>query len=94
MAAIDCGQYGIRVNMIAMGWIETESTRPYLTEKGREFITQGIPLETIGQAKSVGDACCFLLSDLSSYMTGTVITVDGGYTLTRSKGQSPYPTDS
>lgn len=93
MAAVDCGQYGIRVNMVAMGWIETESAQSYLTDKGREFITQGIPLQTIGNAESVGDTCCFLLSNLSRYITGTVITVDGGYTLTRSDGQSPYPTD-
>lgn len=91
MAAVDCGEYGIRVNMVAMGWIETESTQPYLTQKGKEFITQGIPLQTIGNAESVGDACCFLLSDLSSYITGTILKVDGGYTLTRSEGHSPYP---
>jgi len=93
MAAVDGGQYGIRVNMVAMGWIETDSTQPYLTDKGRAFITSGIPLQTIGQAKSVGDACCFLLSNLSSYITGTILTVDGGFTLTRAEGQSPYSTD-
>lgn len=92
MAAVDCGQYGIRVNMIAMGWIESEFTQPYLTDDGKAFIEHGIPLGQIGTPQAIGDTCCFLLSDLSQYMTGSVLTVGGGYTLTRSEGQSPYPT--
>lgn len=91
MAAVDCGQYGIRTNMIAMGWIKTESTQPYLNDEGRKFIETGIPLGEVGQSDAIGDACCFLLSDLSRYITGTVLTVDGGYILTRSEGDSPYP---
>lgn len=91
MAAVDCGQYGIRVNMVAMGWIKTESSEPYLTEDGRKFIKNGIPLGAVGEPEVIGDTCCFLISELSRYITGSVITVDGGYTLTRSEGQSPYP---
>ncbi len=91
MAAVDCGKHNIRANMIAMGWIESESNQEYLTEDGREFIEQGIPLKKVGKPEDVGDVCCFLISDLSRYITGTVLTVDGGYTLTRSDGASPYP---
>lgn len=94
MAAVDCGEYGIRVNMIAIGWINTESNQQFLTKGGQAFIEQGIPLRKIGKPESVGDACCFLMSDLARYMTGTVLTVDGGYTLTRSEGSSPYPSKS
>lgn len=91
MVAVDCGQYSIRANMIAMGWIETESSQEFLTSEGREFIEQGIPLQTVGKPEDVGDVCCFLMSDLSQYVTGMVLTVDGGYTLTRSAGSSPFP---
>lgn len=91
MAAVDCGQHGIRTHTLVMGWIESEFTQPYLTDDGRAFIEAGIPLGHIGDPSAIGDVCCFLMSNLSRYMTGSVITVDGGYTLTRSEGQSPYP---
>jgi len=91
MAAVDCGEFHIRANMIAMGWIETESNQEFLTANGREYIEQGIPLNTIGTPEDIGDGCCFLLSDLSRYITGTILTVDGGYILTRSDGESPFP---
>jgi len=92
MSAVDCGQYGIRTHTLVMGWIESESTQTYLTDEGRAYIEAGIPLGYIGDPTAIGDVCCFLMSDLSRYMTGSVITVDGGYTLTRSEGESPYPT--
>lgn len=89
MIGVDCGQYGIRANMIAMGWIDSESSQPHLNSH-RDYIEQGIPLGKVGKPEQIGDVCAFLLSDRSQYMTGSVLTVDGGYTLTRSDGQSPY----
>ncbi len=91
MAAVDCGKYGIRTHTLVMGWVESESTEVHLTEQGREFIEEGIPLGYVADATAIGDVCCFLMSNLSRYMTGSVITVDGGYTLTRSEGTSPFP---
>ena len=84
MAAVDCGQYHIRINMIAMGWIETESTRPFMSGNSGNHLEHDIPLQTIGRPKDIGNVCCFLMSDLAQYVTGAVLTVDGGYTLTRS----------
>lgn len=94
MAAVDCGQYGIRTHTLVMGWVESESTQAHLTPKGREYIENGISLGYVADATAIGDVCCFLMSDLSRYMTGSVITVDGGYTLTRTEGQSPFPMNS
>jgi NAD(P)-dependent dehydrogenase (short-subunit alcohol dehydrogenase family) len=44
----------------------------------RAEITKGIPLGRLGEAADVADVCLFLASDLSSYLTGTVIDVNGG----------------
>lgn len=92
MAAVDCGPYGIRVNTLTLGWVESEWAVPHVdSAEKRAYIEAGIPLGHIGTPESVGDVCCFLASDLSRYITGSIIPVDGGYSLTRSEGTSPYP---
>lgn len=92
MAAVACGQYGIRVNTVACGWIESEWTAEHLPdEQARATVKAGIPLGEIATPEAVGDVCCFLASPLARYITGSVIPVDGGYTLTRSEGTTPYP---
>jgi 3-oxoacyl-[acyl-carrier protein] reductase len=92
MAAVDCGPYGIRVNTVTLGWIESAWTAPHLTDNERDYVCNGIPLGEIGTPRALGDVCAFLVSPLARYITGAVIPVDGGYTLTRSEGTSPYPT--
>ena len=94
MGAVDLAPHGITVNVIAAGWLETEWATPYLSTEGRAIIERDIPAGRVGLADEVGGLCCFLASELSSYITGTVLTVDGGYTLTRSDQRSPYPTIS
>jgi NAD(P)-dependent dehydrogenase (short-subunit alcohol dehydrogenase family) len=89
MAAVTLGPKQITVNTVACGWVGAGWQQPYL-ESARAHIEAGIPLGYIGLPSDVGNVCCFLASDLSRYMTGTVVSVDGGYTLTRGEGHSPY----
>lgn len=92
MIAVDCGHHGIRANTLAMGWVETEWTAPHLqTATDRQYIEAGIPAGHIASPAAIGDVCAFLASPLARYITGGVIPVDGGYSLTRSDGNSPYP---
>jgi NAD(P)-dependent dehydrogenase (short-subunit alcohol dehydrogenase family) len=76
--ARELGPDGIRVNSIAPGLIDTDITEGKLTDDMRAEITRGIPLGRLGEAGDVADVCLFLASDLSSYLTGTVIDVNGG----------------
>jgi 3-oxoacyl-[acyl-carrier protein] reductase len=67
----------IRVNCLAPGYIETSMTEN-LPVNVKEAILSKIPLSRIGHPKDIANAALFLASDLSSYMTGQVLTVDGG----------------
>lgn len=75
--ALELGSRNIRCNVIAPGFIETE-----MTEKLGEEVIKGwrdaIPLKRGGTPQDVANACVFLASDLSTYVTGQVINVDGG----------------
>ena len=75
--AIELGSRNIRSNAIAPGFIETEMTG-VLDEKVVQSWRDAIPLKKGGQPEDVANACVFLASDLSSYITGQVIQVDGG----------------
>ena len=75
--ALELGSRGIRSNAIAPGFIETEMTGK-LDEKTVQSWRDAIPLKRGGKPEDVADACIFLASDLSSYITGQVIQVDGG----------------
>ncbi|MEZ4974741.1 MAG: 3-oxoacyl-[acyl-carrier-protein] reductase [Cyclobacteriaceae bacterium] len=75
--ALELGSRGIRSNAIAPGFIETEMTAK-LDEKTVQSWRDAIPLKRGGQPDDVANACVFLGSELSSYMTGQVLQVDGG----------------
>ncbi|GAB4243497.1 MAG: 3-oxoacyl-[acyl-carrier-protein] reductase [Ekhidna sp.] len=75
--ALELGSRGIRANAIAPGFIETEMTDA-LDEKTVQSWRDAIPLKRGGSPKDVADACVFLGSDMSSYITGQTIQVDGG----------------
>ncbi len=75
--ALELGSRGIRSNAIAPGFIETEMTAK-LDEKTVQSWRDAIPLKRGGQPDDVANACVFLGADLSSYITGQVIQVDGG----------------
>jgi NAD(P)-dependent dehydrogenase (short-subunit alcohol dehydrogenase family) len=68
----------IRVNAIAPGLIDTDITQGKLTAELKQEITKGIPLGRLGAASDVARACLFLASELSDYITGSVIDVNGG----------------
>jgi 3-oxoacyl-[acyl-carrier protein] reductase len=75
--ALELGSRNIRCNAIAPGFIETEMTAK-LDEKVVAEWRNAIPLKRGGQPEEVANACVFLGSDLSAYVTGQVIQVDGG----------------
>lgn len=75
--ALELGSRGVRSNAIAPGFIETEMTGK-LDEKTVQSWRDAIPLKRGGSPDDVANACVFLGSDLSSYMTGQVLQVDGG----------------
>ena len=76
--ALELGSRNVRVNAIAPGFIETDMTH-YLKEgeAGQAFLSK-IPLGRFGSAEEIGNTTLFLASDLSSYVTGQVISVCGG----------------
>ena len=75
--ALELGSRNIRSNVIAPGFIETEMTAK-LDEKVVEGWRNEIPLKRGGTPKDIADACVFLASDMSSYITGQTLSVDGG----------------
>ncbi|CAM3292049.1 3-oxoacyl-[acyl-carrier-protein] reductase [Aquirufa ecclesiirivi] len=75
--ALELGSRNIRCNAIAPGFIETEMTGE-LNEATVDEWTKAIPLKRGGQANEVANVCLFLGSELSSYVTGQVLQVDGG----------------
>lgn len=76
--ARELGPDNIRVNCVTPGLIQTDITGGKLTDAMRADILKGIPLNRLGEAQDVAHAYLFLASDLSSYITGAVIDVNGG----------------
>ena len=75
--ALELGSRGIRCNAVAPGFIETEMTE-VLDEKTVQSWRDAIPLKRGGTPEDVADACVFLASGMSGYITGQVLQVDGG----------------
>ena len=76
--AREFGPDGIRVNSVTPGLIQTDITAGKLSDAMRAEILKGIPLNRLGEAADVAGACLFLASDLSAYLTGATIDVNGG----------------
>jgi NAD(P)-dependent dehydrogenase (short-subunit alcohol dehydrogenase family) len=77
--AVDLAEHNIRVNAIAPGPVETPMANADHTSATRTLFHQMIPMHRYARADEVASAALFLASDESSYVTGTVVTVDGGY---------------
>lgn len=76
--ARELGPDGIRVNCVTPGLVQTDITGDKLTDEMRAEIIKGIPLGRLGLAEDIAKTYLFLASDLSSYITGAVIDVNGG----------------
>jgi 3-oxoacyl-[acyl-carrier protein] reductase len=74
--AKEVGSRGIRCNAIAPGFIETDMTAELGEDTAKQFLS-GIPLARFGKPEEVADACVFLGSDLSQYISGQVLSVCG-----------------
>lgn len=75
--ALELGSRNIRCNAVAPGFIETEMTAA-LDEKAVQTWRDGIPLKRGGQPEDIANVCVFFGSDMSAYVTGQVLNVDGG----------------
>jgi 3-oxoacyl-[acyl-carrier protein] reductase len=78
--ARELGSRGITVNAVAPGFIETQMTDA-LPESSRDDILKKVPLARLGTPEDVGAAVTFLASGAANYITGQVLTVDGGMTV-------------
>ncbi len=77
--ALEWARHRIRVNAMAPGYVETELNRDFFrTEAGRAVI-QRVPQRRIGTPSDLDGALLLLASDASSYMTGSIVVVDGGH---------------
>ena len=80
--ALELAGNGIRVNAIAPGYIDTEINHDFWTTPGGEKLTKRIPQRRVGAESDLDGAIMLLASSASRYMTGSVVTVDGGFLLT------------
>ncbi len=78
--AKELAPYGIRVNAVAPGFIETDMLQSLPQEKKEEYLN-AIPMHRLGTAEEVAGLVSMLASDACSYMTGQILTLDGGLSL-------------
>lgn len=77
--ALEWARYGIRVNAIAPGYIETDLNRDFFSSDAGKAMINRIPQRRLGQRGDLDGALMLLASDASAYMTGSSIVVDGGH---------------
>jgi len=77
--AMELARYGILVNAIAPGYVETDFNRAFFQSEAGKALIGRIPLKRLGQSPDLDGALLFLASPASAYVTGAVIAVDGGH---------------
>lgn len=77
--ALEWARYRIRVNAIAPGYIETEINQGFFATDAGQAMVKRVPQRRIGRASDLDGALLLLASDAGSYMTGSVLVVDGGH---------------
>jgi 3-oxoacyl-[acyl-carrier protein] reductase len=81
--AVELGPQGVRVNTVAPGYIETPMTSEVLNQpEFRSRALSRIPLQRFADGDDVADAVVFLCTPAARYITGVVLPVDGGYSIT------------
>lgn len=85
IAALEGGPHGVRANVVAPGWIDDGVAAGV----DAELAVQDTPLGTLAAPEDVARAVAWLLSSESAHVSGEIIRVDGGYTIT--KGSRPHP---
>ena len=77
-AAKELGKYGITVNAVTPGMIDTELTRESANDEVLERIAKGYPIPRMGTALEVADVICFAASEAAGYITGATFDINGG----------------
>jgi NAD(P)-dependent dehydrogenase (short-subunit alcohol dehydrogenase family) len=77
--ALEWARYGIRVNAIAPGYVETELNQEFWATDAGKALIKRIPQRRLGQLSDLDGPMLLLASDASRYMTGAVLAVDGGH---------------
>jgi NAD(P)-dependent dehydrogenase (short-subunit alcohol dehydrogenase family) len=86
--AVELGPQGVRSNAVAPGVVWTPRVSGYLGDRGRKLQADNAPLRRVAEPRDIAAAILFLASDLSSYVNGTTLLVDGGVA-----AKFPYPMD-
>lgn len=79
-AAKELAPFGIRVNAVAPGFIDTDMLKKIPEAKMKKYLSM-IPMQKIGEPEDVANAVSFLASDQSKYITGQILTIDGGLSI-------------
>ena len=77
--ALEWARHRIRVNAIAPGYVETEINRGFFATEAGQSMVKRVPMRRIGEAGDLDGTLLLLASDAGSYMTGSVVVVDGGH---------------
>jgi NAD(P)-dependent dehydrogenase (short-subunit alcohol dehydrogenase family) len=95
LLACEWGDRNVRVNALAPNFFLSEMTRRLLEDSGMaEWMRSRTPMRRLGELEELAGPLLFLASDASSFVTGTVLPVDGGYGAARGYAQNPQPWDS